>query len=329
MAELAQLLPLLRCPTDGSRLLLEDGMALRTPDGQSYPVVDGVPVLIAAERSLFDPSKLGRWGRARDNRPGLRYRLRDWGRWLLHLPPTASRNVAATANFRELRRLLSERRPDAERLPRVLVIGGATEGQGARELLGDRSLELIETDVFIGPRTAVVCDAHDLPFIDGAFDAVVCQAVLEHVLDPPRVASEVWRVLRPGGYVYSEVPFMQQVHEGAFDFTRFTHVGHRRLWRYFDELRSGAQGGPGMALIWSISYFLRAPLPRPLWALADRVASLGFFWLKYLDGWLVRRPGGLDAASGTFFLGRRRPSPVSDHEVVRGYRGGGPRLSQS
>jgi hypothetical protein len=51
-----------------------------------------------------------------------------------------------------------------------------------------------------------------------------------------------------------------------------------------------------------------------------------FFWLKYLDGWLVRRPGGLDAASGTFFLGRRRVTPIDDRTVVHGYRGGGPRL---
>ncbi len=82
-----------------------------------------------------------------------------------------------------------------------------------------------------------------------------------------------------------------------------------------------------MALIWSIMYFFRAPLPRLLWPVADRAASLLFFWLKYLDGWLVHRPGGLDAASGTFFLGRRRAVPVADRTIVRGYRGGGPRLN--
>jgi SAM-dependent methyltransferase len=209
---------------------------------------------------------------------------------------------------------------------RVLVVGGGSIGAGSATLLAAPGLEFVETDVFIGPRTRVICDAHDLPFADGTFAAVVCQAVLEHVLDPWRVAEEIWRVLESDGYVYSEVPFMQQVHEGAFDFTRFTHVGHRRLWRRFDEIRSGAQGGPGMALVWSIEYFLRAPLPRPLWPLADRVASLAFFWLKYFDAWLVKRPGGLDAASGTFFLGRRRLTEVDDRSIVRNYRGGGPRL---
>ncbi len=38
-----------------------------------------------------------------------------------------------------------------------------------------------------------------LPYEDGAFDAVVCVDVLEHVADLPRVIREVARVLAPGG----------------------------------------------------------------------------------------------------------------------------------
>jgi hypothetical protein len=52
----------------------------------------------------------------------------------------------------------------------------------------------------------------------------------------PRVASEIHRLLKSGGFVYSEIPFMQQVHEGAYDFTRYTLVGHRALFRALDDL---------------------------------------------------------------------------------------------
>jgi 2-polyprenyl-6-hydroxyphenyl methylase/3-demethylubiquinone-9 3-methyltransferase len=38
-----------------------------------------------------------------------------------------------------------------------------------------------------------------LPYADGAFDAVVCVDVLEHVQDLPAVMAETARVLRPGG----------------------------------------------------------------------------------------------------------------------------------
>ena len=63
-------------------------------------------------------------------------------------------------------------------------------------------------------------------------------------------------MLKGRGVVYAETPFMQQVHMGPYDFTRFTHSGHRRLFRRFEEVESGAVCGPGMALAWAYQYFL-------------------------------------------------------------------------
>lgn len=318
---LEPLLPDLRCPATGSPLEWDPEGALVAGE-RRYRVVDGVPLLITKDLSLFDPEAIVE----RSQRP-IESSARRAIRWVVHHPPTLSRSVGTDESYRVLRQLLQRSSEAKARRPRVLVVGGGTLGVGAEVLVRDESFEIIETDVYIGPRTAVVCDAHNLPFADGTFDAVVCQAVLEHVLDPWRVVQEVKRVLAPDGYVYSEVPFMQQVHEGAFDFTRFTHVGHRLLWRDFDEIRSGAQGGPGMALVWSVSYFLRAFLAPRFWPVADRLTSLCLFWLKYFDDRLVSAPGGLDAASGTFFLGRRRAVPLSDRTIVGSYRGGGPSLS--
>lgn len=316
-----------RCPATGGRLRVIDGL-LEAPEGErSYPIIDGVPILIAAERSLFDPDSYASAGGGQTGRVAERVRRRAarLSRALLHMPPTISRSVGTRENYSELARLLIERSTSGER--RVLIIGAGVAGFGTEALTESPGLRLLETDVVLGPTIDVVCDGHDLPFADASFDAAVCQAVLEHVIDPYRVADEVRRVLRPGGLVYSEVPFMQQVHEGAFDFTRFTHLGHRRLWRYFDELSSGAQGGPGMALAWSIRYFLQALLGKNRLARAviTRATSWGFFWLKYFDSRLVAAPGGIDAASGTFFMGRKRTSPLPDRHIVAEYRGVGPR----
>jgi len=76
-------------------------------------------------------------------------------------------------------------------------------------------------------------------------DGVLIQAVLEHVLDPAQVVGEIHRVLRPDGLVYAETPFLQQVHAGPNDFTRFTSSGHRYLFRAFAEIAAGPVAGPG------------------------------------------------------------------------------------
>jgi ubiquinone/menaquinone biosynthesis C-methylase UbiE len=42
-------------------------------------------------------------------------------------------------------------------------------------------------------------DAHDIPFDDGRFDAVLCECALSTFHDQARVLSEMRRILRPGG----------------------------------------------------------------------------------------------------------------------------------
>jgi SAM-dependent methyltransferase len=313
-------LALLRCPTTGQALHRSTSGRLVSADGEfAYPVIGSVPVIINERRSTF---KLADY----QTRPEFSPTLADTGRvfqWLDRWLPSLTLNLGSRENFRQLAELVHAEAQDGMR-PRLLVVGAGSGGEGSEELLSDPRVDSVEVDVALGARTDVVCDAHDLPFASGAFDAVVCQAVLEHVLDPARVVAEIHRVLAPGGLVYSEVPFMQQVHGGAYDVTRFSLVGHRRLYRFFDEIQSGVQGGPGMALGWSAWYLLRTlARSRSGRGVAFMVARLLFSWLKYLDLLLGSRPAATDAASGTFFLGRRREDAVSDEAILSGYRGAG------
>lgn len=100
------------------------------------------------------------------------------------------------------------------------------------------------TDVAFAKHVDCICDAHDLPFPDASFDAVLACSILEHVVDPQRCVHEIERVLRPAGYVYAVTPFLQPVHMKGYDFTRFTPLGHRRLFRQFDDIKSGMDSGP-------------------------------------------------------------------------------------
>jgi SAM-dependent methyltransferase len=62
-------------------------------------------------------------------------------------------------------------------------------------------------------------------FADRSFDTVILSDVLEHLTRPAQVLSEIARVLRPGGYLIMNVPFMYWVHEQPHDYYRYTRYG--------------------------------------------------------------------------------------------------------
>lgn len=49
-------------------------------------------------------------------------------------------------------------------------------------------------------------DGTRLPFADGTFDRIVCSEVMEHIPDDAAAASELARVLKPGGTIAVTVP---------------------------------------------------------------------------------------------------------------------------
>ena len=205
---------------------------------------------------------------------------------------------------------------------KILIIGGSIKGQGTEPIYSNKSFDIVGSDVSFGPYTTLICDAHDIPFEDEVFDCVIIQAVLEHVLEPQRCVDEVYRVLKYSGLVYAETPFMQQVHMKQYDFTRFTHLGHRRLFRHFDEISSGPVCGPGMALAWSYSYFLRSfTSHRILLHFLAIFARMTSFFFKYFDYYLIDKAGSYDAASGFYFMGTKSPNILSDRDLIKQFKG--------
>ncbi|MBR1121090.1 methyltransferase domain-containing protein [Bradyrhizobium lablabi] len=302
---------ILICPRCKARVSVAADRAFCTDSkciyaGQGFPVVDGQPVLIDFLDSIFQRSnyKEGNGSAiARDpSRSGLRSRLHRF---------VDGDNPVAVRNCRSFLALIKAQ----SRRPRVLVIGGGSVGKGAEGLYRDPDIELIGTDVYASSCTDLLCDAHKLPFEDSTFDGVWVQAVLEHVLDPHIVVSEIHRVLRKDGLIYAETPFMQQVHERAYDFTRFTPSGHRWLFRRFEEIAAGPVTGPGVALVWSIRYLLRS---LGMGEKISRLIAMLFVWIRWLDRFCQSRMAA-DAAGGVFFLGRRSESALSAASMVSYY----------
>lgn len=52
----------------------------------------------------------------------------------------------------------------------------------------------------------IITPGHPLPFDSGSFDLVLCEWVLEHLDDAEWFASEMHRVLRPGGWLCARTP---------------------------------------------------------------------------------------------------------------------------
>ncbi|MBI4063338.1 MAG: methyltransferase domain-containing protein [Elusimicrobia bacterium] len=305
----------LRCPACRCGLEFQDDeISCTGPScGKVYPVVDGIPVLIDDVGSVFSLNDF-------TARRGTFYQSSETGarQSISRLLPSLGDNLKAKGNFLRFAGLL--RRSTAS--PKVLVVGGSRVGPGLESILSDPQIDFVESDVALGQRTALICDAHGLPFDDETFDAVVAQVVLEHVVDPYACVEEMRRILKPGGLVYAETPFMEQVHAGRYDFTRFTRLGHRRLFRGFEEISSGIVGGPGMALAWSYRYFLLSfAESRRLRTLLSAFARLTAFWLKYFDPYLTSKAGALDAAAEFYFMGRKSDRLLADRELIRSYKG--------
>ena len=307
---------LVRCPrcraalsSEGEELICVDGAC-----AGRFPVVGGIPVLINEDNSVFclaDFEAKQETTVAFDRPPVVKL--------LSRLVPSLNGNVRAEENIQRFERLLL----GVSDAPRLLVLGCRDVGKGMADIVANPRIDCVNTDVTASHRTEVVVDAHDIPFADGSFDGVIIQTVLEHVADPYRCVAEIVRVLKPGGVVYAETSFIQQIHMRQYDFTRFTHLGHRRLFRAFDEVESGAVSGPGMALAWSYQYFMLSFAHTDFARNAIKVFTrLTAFPLKYFDHRLVQNDAALDGSAVVYFLGRKAEQALTDRELLALYRGG-------
>lgn len=281
-----------------------------------FPIVDGAPVLIDERESVL--------------------RIADYTERLLGKPPQSrlhafalralpslDLNLAARRNAAQLKALLFAR----SARPEILNIGGKHARAANAVLRQDPDLSCIECDCVPGAGVGVISDPRSLPFADGSFDAVIIDGVLEHGVDPQRIADEIHRVLRPEGIVYADTPFMLPVHGGAYDFNRFSGLAHRRLFARFRELSSGVSSGPGAALGYAIqSLLLGFASGRRSRFAVKTLCRVTLFWVKYFDFLLASRPAARDAALGLFFIGERADAAIGDRELLESYVGNTPDL---
>lgn len=181
----------------------------------------------------------------------------------------------------------------------VLNIGGGSREYGSN---------VLNLDIEPMPGIGVIGVAERLPFADESCDGVILQAVLEHVVDENDTLAECFRVLRPGGQLLVEIPFIQGDHPAPGDYRRYTEQGLRQIVERhgFRAEASGVAVGPASALAWVLAEFLALLVSvrsRKLYRLA-RLGTTFIAWpVKFLDSVLDRHPMAHVIASGVWVVG--------------------------
>ena len=302
LLQLDQLLPILQCPVSRAPLSRQDSVLVST-SGRQYPLVRDIPILFPDAR--IDSPSLPESYKDRTPRKSKAERLLLRILSVAHTPDAK----AAMSNF--IAQILAK--PGSS----VLVIGGGAVPNDIKAIYEAKQSRVISLDIYASPSTNLCADGHTLPIQDSSVDFVLIQAVLEHVFSPEQVVKEIHRVLRPGGVVYADTPFMYPVHEGAYDFLRFSLTGHRWLFRGFKEIDSGPSLGCGSTFMLSARYFFKALTGSRIMAAA---LTIPFAAAKLLERFIDRRYH-VDAGAGMYFVGSKSEEEISQADAISGYAG--------
>jgi SAM-dependent methyltransferase len=182
-------------------------------------------------------------------------------------------------------------------------------GPGGRVVGVDNSQALVDAAVEHAAGTGLPVefrcgDAHELPFPDGAFDAVRCERVMMHLADPERAVRELLRVTSPGGRVLVADPDHGMWALDAADIPLTRTV----LTWWFDNIANpwAARRSPALLRRNGLAGLQVSQLPITLLDLGAAAAITG-----------VTRAAGAAAAAGVITAGQRERFDADLHAAAR------------
>jgi SAM-dependent methyltransferase len=228
--------------------------------------------------------------------------------------PSPTLNIAAESIHRHIEQDIG---PNGT----VLIVGCGGGGEGLSGFSEEFLKNAIGTDIRETNFAEFLSDIHRLPVRDESIDAVVCQAVIEHIEDVNIAIDELTRVLKPSGLLYIDVPFLQGYHALPTDYRRFTSIGLEKTvtkGRSVQTIDSGVSKGPTSVLVWVTCEYLAYLLSFGNHKLRKSL-SVGFriltFWVKYFDKLLLKTHGfdtrSMTIPSAVYWYGRKISQSVS------------------
>jgi SAM-dependent methyltransferase len=199
----------------------------------------------------------------------------------------------------DVERLIAEVPPPARAGSAVALDIGCGKSP-YRELLESRGflVKTMDIDDDASPDYVGRIEYTGLP--NSSADLVICTQVLEHSLDPGEGLQEIFRILRPRGYLVASAPHIWFYHPHPTDNWRFTQEGLTRIVTAagFEPRKLLSQGGSVMALFQIVNFLLfgiTGKLGTPLYAInnligkiADRLLANPLFCLNFAI--LARKP---------------------------------------
>ena len=160
-------------------------------------------------------------------------------------------------------------------------------GSGSRRLRSD----ILNIDIFPSDNVDIVADITEIPLKDSIADFVILDSVVEHLPNPVAVVSEAKRILKPGGRLFLNCPFMLPYHGYPGHYQNFTLDGLNHLLRDFSSVSVTPTFGPMTAWVnmtaETFAVMIAGERGTP-YVVAKGLALLPIFWLKYLDAIFIK-----------------------------------------
>src|SRR5579863_99762 len=119
---------------------------------------------------------------------------------------------------------------------RLRALHFAPEASIQKKLRASPNLEYTSADLD-SPLAMVSLDITDIPYAENTFDVILCSHVLEFIPDDHKAMSELYRILKPGGWALLLVPFDVEGCEKFEDLKVFDQKERERLFGQFDQVR--------------------------------------------------------------------------------------------
>lgn len=162
----------------------------------------------------------------------------------------------------------------------IKILHFAPEHQLQELLKNSSNTDYVSADLDM-PTAMVQMDITNITFEDNSFDFIICNHVLEHIPDDIKAMSELYRVLRPGGWAILQTP-MSTADETVEDLTL---TPQERIEAFGQDDHVRTYGMDKKDRLASVGFTVE--LDKYLYELPDDI--INYYGIVREDIWIVRK----------------------------------------